>query len=363
MDESSFRKLISGETRGIGAVCSRGMLRALSLGYSAATTVRNLAYGTVPGMVHRVPVPVISVGNITTGGTGKTPVVAMIVQMLQGLEKRPGIVSRGYRASKDGTNDENMVLGQQCPGVPHEQNASRILAANRLISGNEIDVIVMDDGFQHRRLHRALNIVLIDATNPFGYGCLLPRGLLRESLRSLKRADLILITRSDLVSESERHEIEKSILRHAPTKNDRILSVSFQPTALVRADGERTELGTASGKSAFLMSGIGNPPAFRATCECLRTVVVGEAIFADHHHYTAEDLEQVLQTANSCAADLVLTTQKDLVKLPVDLREIVAVEVGCQFSQETQRQQFMETLEHTVVTTNTNHNDEPRITK
>ncbi|MEZ6127839.1 MAG: tetraacyldisaccharide 4'-kinase [Planctomycetaceae bacterium] len=193
MSEEAFKQLISGQSRGLAACVGRGLLRCLSIPYSMLMQLRNAAFDIGLKATHRVDVPVIAIGNLTTGGTGKTPIVAFLVRQLQELGWRPGIVSRGYRADSSGENDEKRVLAGLCPGVPHEQNPDRIAAARKLLAETDVDVIVLDDALQHRRIHRDLNVVLVDASNPFGYGYELPRGLLRESLSGLKQADLVLI--------------------------------------------------------------------------------------------------------------------------------------------------------------------------
>ncbi len=169
MNEQAFKNLASGTTRGLPASAARCILYVLSQGYRAVVAARNFLYDIGWKSVQKVSVPVISVGNVTTGGTGKTPVVAMIVQVLQSQRRQPAIISRGYRSVDGQGNDEKLVLAQLCPGVPHEQNVSRYQAARVILDSTDSNVIVMDDGFQHRALHRDLDIVLIDATNPFGY--------------------------------------------------------------------------------------------------------------------------------------------------------------------------------------------------
>jgi len=331
MDEAAFRRLISGRTQDFRSRLLRTGLRGLSLFYAAGMAVRNAAYDVVPGLIHNCDVPVISIGNLTTGGTGKTPVVAMVVERLLAAGIRPGIVSRGYRADASGSNDEHRVLARQFPDVPHEQNRSRVTAAGQVLSAGGVDGIVMDDGFQHRRLGRDLNIVLVDATNPFGFGYQLPRGLLRESPRSLRRADLVLLTRSDLVSEETCRSISAEIVRRGPHLSDSVFPTRFEATCLIRPDGMPAPPDELAGRSVYLMSGIGNPEAFRTTCESLHTIVVGERVFADHHHYTESEVSEVLAEADRHSADGILTTEKDLVKLQSCYNRIWTVGIGCRF--------------------------------
>ena len=270
VNEAWFKDLVSGKTIGVAPTCARAGLRVASVGYWLAVSLRNGLFDLGLKATFRSNVPVISIGNITTGGTGKTPLVALVCQMLLQADQHPGIVSRGYRSVDGNANDEKLVLEILCPDTPHEQNPDRVAAVKFLTSQpnsakrQRVNVIVMDDGFQHRRLHRDLNIVLIDATNPFGHGYLLPRGLLREPLSSLQRADVVIITRSDLVSESALAKIEDAVIAAAPGLADRILRVIFEPTNLRRRDGSLMQLNDAAA-NVHLMAGIGNPEAFETT--------------------------------------------------------------------------------------------------
>src|SRR5262249_5942270 len=145
---------------------------------------------------HRAPVPVVSVGNLTVGGTGKTPCVEYVARFYRQLDRRAAILSRGY-GSAGGHNDEALLLEENLPDVPHLQGADRVALAAAAVEELESEVLILDDGFQHRRLVRDLDVVLVDASNPWGYGYLLPRGLLREPKSSLRRASVVLLTRCD----------------------------------------------------------------------------------------------------------------------------------------------------------------------
>ncbi len=340
MNEARFRDLVSGKTTGIVASCARAGLHTASVGYRFAVALRNGLFDLGLKHVHRSAVPVISIGNITTGGTGKTPLVALVCQLLLQTNQYPGIVSRGYRSVDDSANDEKLVLNILCQETPHEQNPDRVAAAKSLTSqpgsasGPRVNVIVMDDGFQHRRLHRDLNIVLIDATNPFGYGHLLPRGLLREPLSGLTRADVVIITRSDLASEPELARIEDALITAAPKLVDRILRVVFQPTSLRRRDGSVMQLSEAAATNVHLMAGIGNPEAFHTTAIRTGMHVTGTSWFPDHHHYSNADLDEVLNQAAASNGALVVTTLKDFVKLPVTCNKVAALEIAAVFPDE-----------------------------
>lgn len=331
MNVDDFVQVISGQRKGVTASCLRGLLWTLSLPWSCVTWARNRAFDQGAKKIRRIPVPVIAIGNLTTGGTGKTPVVAHLVQVLQSLGRSPGIVSRGYNADDSGENDEKRVLEQLCPGVPHVQHPDRILAAERLLDEHDVDVIVLDDAFQHRRIARDLNVVLVDATCPFGFGHQLPRGLLRESLDGFRRADAVLITRADRVSDERLGDIRSTIFRHNPELSKRCFEIAFQPTSLQAVDGTRVALQEIANQRTTVMTAIGNPSAFVATCERLGAVVEAREFYPDHHHYTAEELRRVEAVADAANTVHVLTTLKDLVKFPPEATRFLAVLIETAF--------------------------------
>lgn len=314
MDEAAFRELISGRRRGVGATLLRGVLSALSLGYAAGVGLNGLAYRWGLKRSHRAAVPVVSIGNLTTGGTGKTPVVAYVVDRLRELEARPAILSRGYRADETGVNDERRVLDTLCPGVLHLQGRDRVASAETAVREHDANVLVLDDGFQHRRLARDLDVVLVDALVPWGFGHLLPRGLLRERLRALRRADLVVVTRVDQADRSALDVIGETIERHRGRGPD--ASIAFPPRTLVSSDGTTRDLAELRGVPVTAFCGIGNPEAFRKSLEAGGLVVRHLQPFPDHHHFNATDLESIESDANAHGAAAVLCTEKDLVKVP-----------------------------------------------
>ena len=209
------KKVLSGESRGLAACCERVVLHVAAIGYGGVTRLRNWLFDTGMLAEHAVTKPVISIGNITAGGTGKTPAVEYVVRWFAARGTRPAIVSRGYGA-REGRNDEALLLAAHLPGVPHRQNPNRLRAAIEAMKLDGANVLVLDDGFQHRRLARFGDIVLIDATCPFGYGHMLPRGLLREAAWGIRRADVIVITRCDQVDEAALTRLMDRLKRLAP---------------------------------------------------------------------------------------------------------------------------------------------------
>ena len=336
MDEQAYHRLISGQSQTAGGRLLRFLLRGASIPYGAAMRLRNRWYDW-GGTVHSPGVPVISVGNLTAGGTGKTPMVAWIVQQLQQLGRSPGIISRGYRSPSSTDpgegNDEKRVLEILCPRVGHIQNRDRIAAARSCLEQHHSDVLVADDAFQHRRLARALDIVLIDATNPWGYGHVHPRGLLREPKSSLRRADLVILTRADQVGDSERELIWDEIEHWTRTRSEDRIEVAFRPTSLIDTDGQRTPIESLAGKKVLAFCGIGNPESFRRTLEASGCEVTGFRTFRDHHIYSREDLQELTAESAKHGACLI-TTLKDLVKtsLPGSISaDLYAVDISPEF--------------------------------
>lgn len=323
IDLTSHREIVSGRRRGLGAWLIRGMLWLASGPYAWAVSYRNRQYDRTPARVWPVEVPVICVGNITTGGTGKTPLVAWLARWLRAKDVRVSIVSRGYGATQGGPNDEALQLEQALPDVPHVENADRFAAARLAIDELDTQLILLDDGFQHRRLARDLDIVLLDALNPFGHGYLLPRGLLRESLAGLSRAQVIGLSRADLVTAAERSRIRQTVARYAPSAV--WIELRHAPKAVVNASGERLPLSALDDKSLAAFCGIGNPDGFRATLNRLTGELVGFREFVDHYDYQRDDLGALARWAQAMGAKWLVCTEKDLVKIGADAIEGVPV--------------------------------------
>jgi tetraacyldisaccharide 4'-kinase len=226
--------------------------------------------------------------------------------------KRVTILSRGY-GQIQGLNDEGRVLEDNLPDVPHLQDPDRVRSARIAVEELEAELLVLDDGFQHRRLARDLDLVLLDALDPFGLRRLLPRGLLREPVSSLRRADVAVLSRADLIEPGDRAVIRDEAGRRAGAL--RWVEARHAPLDLVDSEGSTRPLGELAGHTVAAFSGIGNPEGFRRTLEPLCASIRAYRVFRDHHDYSAADVESLAAWARESAADLVLTTQKDLVKL------------------------------------------------
>lgn len=310
--EQFANEVMSGRKRGLAASLLRAGLWTAQWPYRLAVTCKNAAFDFGLREPFEAGVPVISVGNLTTGGTGKTPVVAFLTNWFRDAGVKVGLLSRGYKSLDSSSNDEKLVLDQLCPGVPHWQNRDRIEAAKRAVAEG-CQLLILDDGFQHRRLQRDFDIVLVDATNPWGYGHCLPRGLMREPLRSIARADLVIITRADLVAPEQLISIRTELAKHNQVAM--VVEATFQPTRLINAAGETRPVSEIVGKRWLGFCGIGNPASFAETLQQAGATLAAFESFPDHHHYTSADLTRLERLATESGSDGLLTTQKDLVKV------------------------------------------------
>lgn len=295
----------------------RAGLRLASGPYALAVALRNRLYDRGWKESVRVSVPVLSVGNLTTGGTGKTPMVEYVARFCRQRDRRVAILSRGYGAAGAGPNDEALVLEENLPDVPHLQGPDRVALARAAVEELDSEVLVLDDGFQHRRLARDLDMVLIDATNPWGHGRLLPAGLLRESPRGLRRAGIALLTRCDQVDRARLHALRQEMARLAPGLP--VAETVHRPAGLHAADGRTAPLEVLRERPVAAFCGLGNPDAFRRTLAALGADLTPDGSFRaypDHHPYSREDVDDLRAWARARPADcVVVTTQKDLVKL------------------------------------------------
>jgi tetraacyldisaccharide 4'-kinase len=310
----------------------RGCLRLAEVPYALAMSWRNRRYDQGKTAIHRVAVPVVSVGNITLGGTGKTPLVEWIARWYRAHDVRVSIVSRGYRAEEGGRNDEALELEQKLPDVPHVQNADRLAAARIAIEELEMQLIVLDDGFQHRRLARNLDIVLLDALEPFGFEHVFPRGTLREPLAGLRRADVIILSRADVVDNSRREAIRSRAQSFAP--NSAWAEARHAAIELISSGGRKEPLDSFKDVPIAAFCGLGNPAGFRHTILSCGYRLVGFREFPDHHCYTKADLESLAAWADRIGAAAIICTHKDLVKIHLDQLgrlPLWAIRVGIDF--------------------------------
>jgi tetraacyldisaccharide 4'-kinase len=322
-----FLDLVSGRRRGFLAALERLGLSLLSWPYGLAVRLRNAAYAGGWARSVRVEAVVISVGNLSVGGTGKTPFVEYLAGTLDDRDYRVAILSRGYGG------DEALVLEENLPSAPHLQGPDRAALAATAVEELESEVLVLDDGFQHRRLARDLDVVLIDATCPWGYGHLLPRGLLREPPSSLRRADAVVLTRCDQASEADLEALRQRVAVLAPRAV--VAETVHEPLELIQSWPGSMSPTALDGATVAGLCGIGNPEAFRRTLAGLGARLCDFRIYPDHHAYTHDDVEELRAWGRRLPEDsVVVTTQKDLVKLRlVELggRPLYALRIGLAF--------------------------------
>ena len=314
----NYLPIINGNRQDPLAHLARGVLWLGSQAYRTAVTRRNARFDSGKTASFEVEVPVISVGNLTTGGTGKTPIVCYLAKYLRSLGLRVAIVSRGYGRGESDSNDEALELYDRLPDVPHLQDPDRVASAKIAIDELGAEVILMDDGFQHRFLRRDLDLVAIDATQPFGFGHCLPRGLLREPLGSLSRADLVLLTRCDQVDGEDLNRIRQTVLEKV--SGAVIVETRHSPCTLFEYPSETSSIDDLRGAKVAAVSAIGNPEAFESTLRSAGAVVVEARRLADHDPYSPETVETLRQWIRELPSDVnqVICTHKDLVKLQTD---------------------------------------------
>ncbi len=304
------------------------ILFILSVFYSLSQRIRAFLYKKGLLRVEMIGARVISVGNVTTGGTGKTPAVMSIAQIAKGRGFNVAILTRGYMgrakgidAVTDGSEillnyrdagDEPYLMAKKLSGIPVIKGKDRCLSARFAADRFGSDLFILDDGFQHLKLHRDINILLIDATDPFGNGHILPRGILREPLESMRRADIIVLTKTDLSKRNT--ETMDKIKRYNPTAP--IFFSHYRPLDLVDMKGNNIEVKSLRGKSLFIFSGLANHSSLRLLLEMSGTKVSGELTYPDHYNYSKKDIEEIMSRAANLNADMIVTTEKDLVRIP-----------------------------------------------
>jgi len=245
---------------------------------------------------YRPKCKVISVGNITLGGTGKTPLVIAIARHLRDSGKKVAILSRGYKGEKgSNTSDEIELFKRHLPDVPVFAGRDRVASAREAESGSSPQVILLDDGFQHWRIKRDLDIVTINGRNPFGNGYLIPRGILREPKPSLSRADLVVVTKGGRIPDEIRRVNGRAEIFSS--------TYAAADTAGIR------------GKKVAIACAIGDPSSFEDTVLSLGAQIVRKFIFMDHHAYSASDVERIASETAASGADTVMVTEKDMVKI------------------------------------------------
>ncbi len=336
--------VIYGRREGLAAAMFGAFLQLCSHLFSGIVQARLWLYRQ--RILHDQPLGclVVVVGNLTVGGTGKTPVVEKFARALQEKGRKVAILSRGYKSKapplwkkwwfwlthtepepprvvSDGervlldselAGDEPYMLARNLPGVVVLVDKDRVKAGAYAIKRFGCDTLVLDDGFQYLPLKGRLNLLLVDTTNPFGNGHLLPRGILREPVKHLRRASYVFLTKSNGQRDEE---LEQMIQRFHPGVD--MIECAHRPRYLQRLDGdERREVASLAGRKIAAFSGIAAPDSFEGFLRSAGARLVHTRRFLDHHRFTADDLAEIAEEAKAAGAELILTTEKDAVRIP-----------------------------------------------
>ena len=330
----------SKESDGIFMTFLMGLFYLFSLVYEQLVNIKLLCYKAGILGKERLNCYVISLGNITVGGTGKTPTAQRLAKDIRDMGYKVVILNRGYRSKwhgevgivSDGKNlhmdaaeagDEAYMLAKHLPNVPVLIGAERAVTGKYAIEHFGAEVAILDDGYQHWQLIRDMDILLVDAVNVFGNGHLLPRGTLRESMSHISRADVCLITKVDQAEAGAGEYIRSTV--HKYNANAKIVESIHQPRCFIPLAewfidlaSEGVSVESISGKKIVAVSAIGNPASFEQTLRDLGAEIVESIRYPDHHEYTVKEMQDVLQQADALGAESIVITEKDAVKIPAE---------------------------------------------
>lgn len=318
----------------MGAELTRGVLGGLALLYDAGLETYLAAERVGLRRRERLPVLVVSIGNLTVGGTGKTPMTQLLCRRLVAEGRQVAVLSRGHGGTSqsvrlvsglDGrvlltaaeAGDEPSLLAQTLPGVPVLVGKDRRLSGREALRLFDLDVLVLDDGFQYWQLARDLDIVLLDARRPFDNGFPLPRGLLREPKRHLRRAGVVVVTRAGQLTGAQRTDLAAQIASLAP--DAKLFFADHAPIGFVQADALSSPLlplSLLTGARVAAVSAIAQPLSFKNLLTSLGAVVVSEKAWTDHKVISEAEAQSVIKDAVLTGADVLVMTEKDAVKWP-----------------------------------------------
>lgn len=330
MHSRYLETVLLGENRSLLSWLIRALMWPLSIVYRAGLAVYLRLYSSGIRKRYRLSVPVISVGNLTFGGTGKTPAVQSICRMLADRSLKVAVLSRGHGGSAKGAmivsdgervtatsaevGDEPALLARSLPGVPVIVGKDRRMSGRLACERFGPDAIVLDDGLQYWQLHRDLNVVALDAAQPFGSGFVMPMGDLREPPSGLRRADVVLLVGAKALSTEKRRALVHRLSRLAP--DALIFPAAREPVAVRCAQtGEECDLSWLARRRILAFCGIGRPASFFEMLNALDASVVEARAFSDHYRLSKEDTAAIIDAARSCGAEAVVTTEKDLARL------------------------------------------------
>ena len=339
--KKKIERVITGDSRN-GCDWFALFLSMASKVYGGAVKLRRIFYKNGILVSKKLSCPIISIGNITVGGTGKTPMTIYVAQVVKKLGYKVAIISRGYKGkaekiggivsdgkvllmTPENAGDEPYLMANKLKDVPVIVGKNRFNAGRLAIGKFDPDVIVLDDGFQHLMLQRDLDMVLLDYHKPFGNGHLLPRGVMREPVSALLYADAIILTKSDTMNNNETSTSQKK-LRFYERKNPvyrsfhhpfvyKIINTEKKIFEKNIQEALRQNSDCIKGRSVFAFSGLADNHNFLRTLKSFKCNVSGFLEFPDHHPYSEKDLDEILSTARKSMSDCIITTEKDYVRI------------------------------------------------
>ena len=316
----------------------KSFLFAISIGYGGLVKLREVLYKKGLLQSKRLPCPVISIGNITVGGSGKTPMTIYVAELIKDLGYRLAIISRGYKGQAekiggvvcdgriicmgpDKAGDEPFMVAKRLKTVPVIVGQNRFKAGRLAIQKFKPDVLLLDDGFQHLKLHRDIDLVLLDSKKPFGNTYLFPRGTLRETDSALLRGDAVILTRSDVGKPAALDQIKRVVPKkrvfhsfHTPYIYKIITGNSLQSPDRLNISS-KYDFDIFKRKRVFAFSGIASNDDFRRTIESFRCKLENFSGFPDHHPYSNRELDEIIKSAMDLSAEFIFTTEKDYVRI------------------------------------------------
>jgi tetraacyldisaccharide 4'-kinase len=298
--------LMKNKRGGVFAFFIKGILRVLSWVYALAVKIVDYGYASGVRRRHKVSAPVISVGNITLGGTGKTPFTIMLANYFCEAGKKPAVLIRGYGS------DEKKMLRDELPDVPIFVGQDRVRSAGRAIADGR-DILLLDDGFQHRRIMRDLDILMLDGGSLLDEMFLFPRGTLREPLTSLERADILVISKADKLDKGQKEEVIRKLNIVAPGKP--VITACHKPVFLNDVTGAVYPVENLGSQNVCIVSGIADPEYFSFLVRKNGATVALKLDYSDHHDYSQKDIDRIHAAAGGGDIDSIVTTKKDYVKM------------------------------------------------
>ncbi len=304
--KSYFFSLMTDKRNNLPDAMVKSVLWVISWVYMAAVKAVDVAYKLGIRRRHRVEVPVISIGNLTLGGTGKTPFAIFLAGLLVREGKRPAILMRGYGA------DENIMVNEKLGNVPVFTGQDRVSSARTAIRQG-VDTIILDDGFQHRRISRELDILLLDAGTLFGNGHIFPRGILREPISSIKRADMVVLTKTDRIDKSGEDALTAKLRRYMP--GGALIYARHKPVSLRDVSGAKFPVSCIKNVKILAVSGIADPGYFIFLIEREGASIVKRLDYPDHYDFKQKDIDGLAEEVEKIGVDKVIVTEKDYVKI------------------------------------------------